>query len=399
MRRVLASSVLGLAAVSNAEVFFKETFDDSWKERWVTSNWKQSEGSQGDFVLSAGKWGEDKGIQTSQDARFYAISAKFPEFSNKGKPLVIQFSVKHQQKIDCGGGYVKVFPAGLKQESMTGDSEYNIMFGPDICGGTKRTHIIFNYGGENFLIKKTVPCEYDELTHVYTLIVKPDNTYEARIDGEVKASGSLEEDWEMLPPKEIEDPDEEKPSSWVDDPMMDDPEDVKPEGYDDIPQRIADPEAEKPDDWDDEDDGEWEPPMIANPEYKGPWSPKRIANPDYKGPWVHPKIPNPDFVADENLYAYDSFGAIGIDVWQVKSGTIFDNIIITDSIEEAESFMAETYGASKDAEKAMFDKVKAEENAEAEKAAAKMKAEMEAADEDDSDDDDDDEAPSAKEEL
>jgi len=48
------------------------------------------------------------GIQTSQDAHFYARTAKFDEvFNNEGKSLVIQFSVKHEQKIDCGGGYVK----------------------------------------------------------------------------------------------------------------------------------------------------------------------------------------------------------------------------------------------------------------------------------------------------
>ena len=36
----------------------------------------------------------------------------------------------------------------------------------------------------------------------------------------------------------------------------------------DKPQHIADPDAKKPDDWDDEIDGEWEPPMIDNPDYK-----------------------------------------------------------------------------------------------------------------------------------
>jgi calreticulin len=56
-------------------------------------------------------------------------------------------------------------------------------------------------------------------------------------------------------------------------------EDVKPEGHDDIPARLADPEAEKPDDWDDEDDGEWEAPMIDNPEFKGEWKAKMIDNP------------------------------------------------------------------------------------------------------------------------
>ena len=48
-------------------------------------------------------------MQTSQDAKFYARTAKFDEtFNNEGKSFVVQFSVKHEQKIDCGGGYVKV---------------------------------------------------------------------------------------------------------------------------------------------------------------------------------------------------------------------------------------------------------------------------------------------------
>lgn len=69
------------------------------------------------------------GMQTSQDARFYALSARFEPFSNEGNPLVIQFTVKHEQKIDCGGGYVKIFPSDLDQSNMHGDSQYYIMFG------------------------------------------------------------------------------------------------------------------------------------------------------------------------------------------------------------------------------------------------------------------------------
>ena len=69
------------------------------------------------------------GIQTSQDARFYGLSAKFDKFSNEGKTLVVQFTVKHEQDIDCGGGYVKIFPSDLDQSDMHGESPYNIMFG------------------------------------------------------------------------------------------------------------------------------------------------------------------------------------------------------------------------------------------------------------------------------
>lgn len=72
------------------------------------------------------------GLQTSQDARFYAMSSRFDDFSNQGQPLVIQFTVKHEQSIDCGGGYIKLFPSHLNQDDMHGDSVYNIMFGK--CG-------------------------------------------------------------------------------------------------------------------------------------------------------------------------------------------------------------------------------------------------------------------------
>lgn len=60
------------------------------------------------------------------------MSSRFDDFSNQGKPLVIQFTVKHEQEIDCGGGYIKLFPSDLNQEDMNGDSTYNIMFGESL---------------------------------------------------------------------------------------------------------------------------------------------------------------------------------------------------------------------------------------------------------------------------
>lgn len=42
---------------------------------------------------------------------------------------------------------------------------------------------------------------------------------------------------------------------------------VYPQDWD-KPEHIPDPDAKKPEDWDEEMDGEWEPPVIQNPEYK-----------------------------------------------------------------------------------------------------------------------------------
>jgi len=143
------------------------------------------------------------------------------------------------------------------------------MFGPDICGpATKKVHAIINYKGKNLLINKDVRCKDDVHTHVYRLVVKPDNTYKIAIDGEVVEKGELEKDWNFLPPKKIKDPAAKKPEDWDDKSHIDDPNDTKADDWDQ-PEYIPDPEALKPEDWDDEMDGEWEPPVINNPNYKG----------------------------------------------------------------------------------------------------------------------------------
>lgn len=141
----------------------------------------------------------------------------------------------------------------------------------------------------------------DEYTHLYTLIVNPDNTYEVKIDNKKVESGNLEDDWDFLPPKKIKDPEAKKPDDWDDREKIPDPDDKKPEVSQfqpkqeslfftvlwgpycsdihtssvasllqdwDKPENIPDPDAKKPDDWDEEMDGEWEPPMVTNPDYK-----------------------------------------------------------------------------------------------------------------------------------
>ncbi|XP_049780722.1 calreticulin [Schistocerca cancellata] len=391
---VLAFAFLAFSEV-NSEVYYEEKFaDDSWESNWVYSEHPGKE--FGKFVRSAGKFfndpEEDKGIQTSQDARFYALSTKFKPFSSKEKPLVIQFTVKHEQNIDCGGGYLKVFDCGLDQKDMHGDSPYLLMFGPDICGpGTKKVHVIFNYKGKNLLINKEIRCKDDVYTHLYTLVVKPDNTYEVLIDNEKVESGELEADWNFLPPKKIKDPEAKKPADWDDRPTIDDPDDKKPDDWD-KPEHIPDPDASKPEDWDDEMDGEWEPPMIDNPDFKGEWKPKQIDNPNYKGPWIHPEIDNPEYSPDPELYMKNEVCAIGFDLWQVKSGTIFDNILITDDPDHAKQVGEELWRPRSAGEKKMKEQQDEEERKKREEEEkSSKKDEEDDEDEDENEDEDDDE--------
>merc|ERR1719213_281021 len=210
------------------------------------------------------------------------------------------------------------------------------------------THLIFQYKGKNVLKKSDLDYkqEGEGTSHLYRLVVKPDNTVRVEIDEEKIYEGSIKEDWEVLKPKKIDDPDDKKPSDWVEDSMMDDPTD------------------KKPDDWVEE---------------------KRIVDPEAK------KTDNPEYEDDNSVYKYDGFGFIGFDLWQVKGGTIFDNVILTDDVAEADKFAAK-WKALSEVEKAAKKK---EEDA---KKDADKKKEDEADDDDDdeedkkeADDDDDDE--------
>merc|ERR1712232_1017340 len=334
-----------MGGLASGKIYFSETFGDGWESRWTASKWKDSEGTQGKFVAATGKWfgdaAEDQGIQTSEDSKFFGVSASFDSFSNEGKELIVQYQAKYEKDVECGGGYVKVGPK-LDDLTTFGDpTPYNVMFGPDKCGYTKRTHLIFSYKGKNVLKKSDLAYkqEGEGTSHLYRMTLKQDNTVLVEIDEEEIYEGSIKEDWEVLKPKTIADPEDKKPSDWVEDSMMDDPSDKKPDDWVEE-KRIVDAEAKKPDDWDDEEDGEWEPPMKDNPAFKGEWSVKRISNPAYKGFWEAKKIDNPEYEDDDAVYKYSDFGFIGFDLWQVKGGTIFDNVIVCDDKADADAFAA-----------------------------------------------------------
>jgi calreticulin len=51
-------------------------------------------------------------------------------------------------------------------------------------------------------------------------------------------------------------------------------------------------------------------------------------------------IDNPDFKDDPELYVFPSLKYLGIELWQVKSGTLFDNILVSDDPEYAKTVAA-----------------------------------------------------------
>ncbi len=93
-------------------------------------------------------------------------------------------------------------------------------FGPDICGSTKRTHAIITHKGKNHLITKDLPTQSDIFTHVFTFILHPNQTFEVLVDNNSERKGAVTDEWDILPPKQINDPAASKPKDWVDEPKV-----------------------------------------------------------------------------------------------------------------------------------------------------------------------------------
>mmetsp|Transcript_33506 Transcript_33506/g.72530 ORF Transcript_33506/g.72530 Transcript_33506/m.72530 type:complete len:480 (+) Transcript_33506:137-1576(+) len=369
---------------------FGETFDggDIWS-RWVNSKAAKYNGR---FTVEKRKQEAlvgDVGLLVPDEARHYGIAARFtPITGRKEAPFMVQYEVKLQDGLSCGGSYLKLFDSHNGADEFNDDTPYIIMFGPDRCGATDKVHFILKHKSpktnvweeKHFKDAPRVPA--DSHTHLYGLVLNPDNSFEVQIDGLVKASGNLLSSMEppVNPAQEIDDPSDFKPAEWVDeakidDPsafkpsdwdedapmMMDDPSASEPDGWvDDAPKKIDDPSASRPEDWDDDEDGEWEapqidnpackvgcgewkPPRISNPAYKGKWKAPKIDNPEYKGVWKPRKIANPDYFFDEAPAMLPTIDSVGIDIWTMTKGILFDNIVVSDDLEKVKAFTQATF--------------------------------------------------------
>lgn len=382
---------------------FLEQFTDDWETRWKPSHAKKDSKNDEEWAY-VGEWSVeeptvykgmegDKGLVVKNAAAHHAISSKFPKaIDAKGKDLVVQYEVKLQNGLECGGAYLKLLrdTKELSKEEFSNTTPYVIMFGPDKCGHTNKVHFIFNH-------KNPKTGEYEEkhltsppsarivkTTELYTLIVHPNNTYVIKQNNEQVKTGSLLEDFSpsVNPEEEIDDPKDSKPEDWVDEARIADPEAKKPEDWDeeapfeivdeeaaqpedwlvDEALTVPDPEAQKPEDWDDEEDGDWiaptvpnpkcadvsgcgpwAKPMKKNPDYKGKWTAPYIDNPAYKGVWKPRKIKNPDYFEDKTPANFEPIGAIGFEIWTMQNDILFDNIYIGHSVEDANKLAEESF--------------------------------------------------------
>lgn len=195
-------------------------------------------------------------------------------------------SVKHEQVQNCGGAYIRLL-GDIDQSNFSGKTPYQIMFGPDICR-PKRTigadYYSFKYGWSAGA--EPDRSEPDHLTHLYTLIVKPDNTFEVLIDLESVKTGSLCDAGDFLMPPKIV-------TSSVD--------------------------------------------AVVK---------------------VDVNFPRSGSILDR-LRKDDVISHIGFELWQSSAGTLFDDIIVTDNLEEATAYAQETFLKKQGPEKEAYEVYKA----------------------------------------
>jgi hypothetical protein len=183
------------------------SFAGSWRYRWIESAANMEEGAAGHFGWGAGMyygdWEAQMGLMTTEDKKYYQISADFNRtISTKGKKLIISYTIKMERDVGSGGGYIKLLPEGLDQEHFTSDDTYDILFGPDVVHRLNaQVKFIIRRGEEYFAMNDTIYCPLDELTHMYTLIIRPDCTYEIQIDGKHITSGRIRDQFSILGPQ------------------------------------------------------------------------------------------------------------------------------------------------------------------------------------------------------
>jgi calnexin len=252
---------------------FVETFENELLESlgWIRSLAKKDDV---DEVLAKydGKWAVepsldavlkgDLGLVLKSKAKHSAISKSISRpfhFSNR-KPLVVQYEVKFQNALECGGAYVKLIahdPA-FKPDQFHDKTGFSVMFGPDKCGTDAKYHFIVRFRNpvsgvvEEHHAKKSQLIDAffsDGKSHLFTLVVRPDNRFQMMIDTTEVNAGSLLSDMSppIVPEKEIVDPEDKKPESWDEREKIEDPEAVKPDDWnEEEPKEIADESATMP---------------------------------------------------------------------------------------------------------------------------------------------------------
>mmetsp|Transcript_19571 Transcript_19571/g.50162 ORF Transcript_19571/g.50162 Transcript_19571/m.50162 type:complete len:448 (-) Transcript_19571:114-1457(-) len=313
--------VISILSVAEAKTFFFDDFSYSenqhmWR-RWTKSELPTSK--RGAFKLSAGMYHREgdraaTGLQTVGDGgRYFGISSvldkQVESVDEVEDDIILQYTVKNEVDVQCGGSYVKLFEKGIERHKLDTNSPFLIMFGPDYCGpSSAQLKILLSLprlgagggeggGGEEngkgevekdgdgsdsrelYSFSDIIEYPLDEFSHTYTLVIKRGGEeFELHVDGERRIKGRIADYFDV--PRQV------------------------PAG---TPTSIEDPTAVKPSEWDEDMDGVWEAPLIDNP---------ILNDRSYGTPLVGP-------------FTFKQAGAIGFELFQLRAGTVFDDVILT----------------------------------------------------------------------
>ncbi|OHS95694.1 Calnexin like protein [Tritrichomonas foetus] len=355
---------------------FQSFNDGEWSAKYVKSKEPEYNGQWAVEKLKVTP--NDEFLFTKTANAKYALSTKFKSpLKLYNSTLAIQFEAYSSFPYKCGGAYLRVYNADIDPTKINSKTPYLISFGPDFCDPVNRVHFSFFHKNKKTgnLIEhslKTLPTlKNDKSSHLYTLVIRPDNSFEILIDAMSYIHGSLLDEFiftpPVNPPKEIIDKNDKKPADWDENQMVFDKNAKKPDDWDENepefisdpkrlkppegwlenePEMIPNPSATRPVGWDEEFFGKWEaplidnpkckvgcgvyvPPSVKNPKFKGRWIPPRIKNPEYKGKWTPRKIPNPEYYNDVDVHRFEPVGGIGFHV-TTKIGMIgINNILVS----------------------------------------------------------------------
>ena len=369
----------GRPKLPDCRILYYENFSDpNVLDRWLrTTNFRFTGKwiAQQTYPLQTRRF--EKAIVTQSRTASHAISTKFRHpISVPGEPLVIQFEARVQLLFTCASPFMTIFTdADFDPLDLSNETFRWIEFGPQNCLNKNQTHLdVFTRASDGSHIRhslKRAPwIPVDEIAHLYTLIIRPDGTFEILVDNRSMRNGTFTGDF--APPifdlPTIDDPNDKKPDDWVDDVLILDPNAVKPADWDDdapmmIPDpkrlnppkgwlleeqpHIPDPKAKKPDTWNSDTMGEWQPPLISNPKClyapgcgpytppkirnlkaRGKWRAPYVPNPNYKGEWKPRQIPNPNYNGQVDKFEIPPITGIGFSVWSEYRDIAFTNVLI-----------------------------------------------------------------------
>lgn len=365
-------------------IFIFENFHKNPGEtKWKVSHKKDYDGEWSIEETYPPQCGKNEMALTQKSRnRKHAISYQFPRpYYSSNKTFVLQYEFRAQHSFTCSGAYIKLFDEkNFEPEKMDNETSWAIMFGPDRCGTKQIVQLIFRFYNpilkrfQERSIKNPPKFQFDYFTHLFTLVIRTDNTFSIFVDNTLIHNGNLLKDFDppIAPPERYPDVNDKKPDNWVDLPVIIDPNSTKPDDWNESePYMIPDPNSKsyhancnenlekfipnhnsvRPKYWDESILGIWEPPLVPNPQYnkdcgklypqmqknpryKGKWYPNTIPNPNYKGEWKQRTIPNKYYYPVKKPYYLPPITGMGFEIWSVNRELAFSNILIGNDEEE-----------------------------------------------------------------